>query len=187
MALLSQYLSSSRMGMIVPHIKGDVLDVGCQNGRFRDLARNQIGRYVGVDIDPEQLELARKAHPDCEFHLCDVDAKLPDFDEEFDTVILCAVIEHLFNQKLVMSALAKALRPGGRILITTPTPFGNDIVHRAGSAVGLFSSVARDDHIVIYNRLRFEILAREVSLKLASYKQFQLGCNQRAILEKAAA
>lgn len=185
--MLSRYLMTSRMGLIDAHIKGDVLDVGCQNGRFRELARDRINRYVGIEIDPDQLELARKAHPDCEFFLCNVDEEFPEFDNEFDTIILCAVIEHLFNQKFVMSALAKALRPGGRILITTPTPFGNDVVHRAGSAIGLFSKVARDDHIVIYNRMRFEILAREVSLEMASHKLFQLGCNQMAILQKSAA
>ena len=186
MALLSKYLSAKRMGLIAPNIRGDVLDVGCQSGQFRELARDQIDRYVGIDIDPGQLERAKAAHPECEFHLCNVDDGMPDFQGEFDTVILCAVIEHLFNQKLVAASLAAALKPGGRIVITTPTPFGNDVVHRIGSAVGLFSSVARDDHIVIYNRLRFGILAREVGLELEMHKHFQLACNQFVLLRKPA-
>lgn len=166
MALLSKYLSAARIGQVIPYIRGDVLDIGCQKGQFRELARDQIGRYVGIDIDSDQIERARELHSDCDFILCDVDDSIPEFHEEFDTVVMCAVIEHLFNQKRVMASLARALKPNGRIVITTPTPFGNDIVHRFGSAVGLFSSVARDDHIVIYNRLRFKILAREVGLGL---------------------
>jgi SAM-dependent methyltransferase len=184
MALFSNYLSAARMGRLVPSIRGDVLDIGCQHGKFRELAREQMGRYVGMDIDPDQIERARALHPECQFILCDVDETMPEFDEEFDTIVMCAVIEHLFNQKRVMASLARALRPNGRILITTPTPFGNDIVHRLGSAIGVFSSVARDDHIMIYNRLRFKILAREVGLELESHKLFQLGCNQVAILRK---
>ena len=172
------------MGRLVPCIRGDVLDIGCQYGKFREMARAQIGRYVGIDNDSDQLNRARELHSDCQFILCDVDEALPEFDQEFDTIVMCAVIEHLFNQKRVMQSLAQALRPGGRILITTPTPFGNDIVHRLGSAIGVFSSVAQDDHIVIYNRRRFEILAREVGLELERHKLFQLGCNQLAILRK---
>jgi 2-polyprenyl-3-methyl-5-hydroxy-6-metoxy-1,4-benzoquinol methylase len=184
MALLSKYLSAARIGQVIPYIRGDVLDIGCQKGQFRELAREQIGRYVGIDIDSNQIERARELHSDCDFILCDVDDSIPEFHEEFDTVVMCAVIEHLFNQKRVMASPARALKPNGRIVITTPTPFGNDIVHRFGSAVGLFSSVARDDHIVIYNRLRFKILAREVGLGLERHKLFQLGCNQLAILRK---
>ncbi len=69
-----------------------------------------------------------------------------------------------------------------RLLVTTPTPFGNDIVHRLGAAIGLFAKAAADDHIVIYNRQRFEILAKEFDLKLERYESFGFGCNQLAIL-----
>lgn len=83
-----------------------------------------------------------------------------------------------------MDRIAQMLKPGGIIVITTPTPFGNDVVHFLGSALGLFYKSADDDHIVIYNRHRFKILANEIGLKLKHHEYFQVYCNQVAILEK---
>ena len=76
------------------------------------------------------------------------------------------------------------MKPGGRLVITTPTNFGNDVVHRAGSLIGLFSKVARDDHISIFNRKRFEVFANECGLEVELYRFFQFGCNQLVILQK---
>jgi 2-polyprenyl-3-methyl-5-hydroxy-6-metoxy-1,4-benzoquinol methylase len=95
---------------------------------------------------------------------------------------MIALIEHLFNQQHVMSEVANVLKPDGVVVVTTPTPFGNDIVHRLGAKAGLFAKSAVDDHIVIYNHHRFCIMAREVGLKLKYYRTFQLFCNQLAVL-----
>lgn len=97
---------------------------------------------------------------------------------------MVALIEHLFNQQHVMSEVANALKPGGIIVMTTPTPFGNDVVHRLGASIGLFAKAAVDDHIVIYNHHRFRLMAKEVDLQLKSYRKFQFFCNQIAVLAR---
>ncbi len=50
-----------------------ILDVGCAAGGFRPIVRtfNPTVRYVGVDIVPEFIELARRRFPDGEFHVAD--------------------------------------------------------------------------------------------------------------------
>ena len=184
MPLLSAYLSRARYARILPHVRGDVLDIGCQQGQLRDHAAGRINRYVGIDLSESDIEQARRAHPDCEFKALNLDDEPLGYDAAFDTIVMCAVIEHIFNLKHLGQGLARALRPGGRVVLTTPTPFGNDIVHRLGAKLGLFSQVAADDHIAIFNGKRFEIFAGEVGLRLASHRRFQLGCNQLAILEK---
>lgn len=186
MALLSSYLSSRRNAVIAPHVRGDVLDVGCQRGQLRDRLAGRIGRYVGIDLSEANLEEARRRHPDCEFRLLDLDDEPLGYEAEFDTIVLVAVIEHVFNLKHLGRNLARALRPGGRVVMTTPTPFGNDVVHRLGAALGLFARTAANDHIVIFNRKRFEIFAGEVGLVLTEHRRFQLGCNQMAILQRPA-
>jgi len=97
---------------------------------------------------------------------------------------MIALIEHLFNQKFVMDEIAKSLKIGGKVIVTTPTPFGNDVVHRIGAPLGLCSKNAANGHIVIYNKLRFTTLANEVGLVVKSHKFFQLYCNQVVVLEK---
>lgn len=183
-SLLSSWLAASRYARVLPHLAGDLLDVGCQEGQLRDEAAGRIASYAGLDISEERLERARARHPDCDFFWCDLDAGLPELDRRFDTIVMCAVIEHLFNQKIVFDGLARLLKPGGRIVLTTPTPFGNDVVHALGAKIGLFHPAAQDDHIVIYNRKRFAVLAGETGLALERHELFQLGCNQLAILRK---
>jgi SAM-dependent methyltransferase len=184
MALLSAYLSKTRYARIVPHVRGDVLDIGCQHGQLRAHAAERINRYAGIDLSEEDIRQARRAHPDCEFKALNIDDEPLGYEAAFDTIVLCAVIEHIFNLKHLGQGLALALRPGGRVILTTPTPFGNDVVHNLGAKLGLFSQVAVDDHIVIFNRKRLQIFAGEAGLVLAAHKLFQLGCNQFAILEK---
>ncbi len=58
---------------------------------------------------------------------------------------MIAVIEHLFNQKFVMDEVSNVLKPGGKVVVTTPTPFGNDVVHRVGATLGLFAKTAMND------------------------------------------
>lgn len=172
--------------MVFPHVKGDVLDIGCQRGELREQLGDRIGRYVGIDLSPLHIAEARKCHPDCEFHLLNIDDEPLDYESEFDTVVMSAVIEHIFNLKHVGRNLARALRPGGQVVLTTPTPLGNDVVHRLGAALGLFARSAADDHIAIFNKKRLEIFAKECGLVLVGHRRFQMGCNQLALLRRPA-
>ena len=186
MTLLSGYLSKTRNERITSHVRGDVLDIGCGPGSLKNRMAGQIANYTGIDYDPEVIEQARQAHPDARFEVVNIDREPLPFENEFDTIVMVAVIEHIFNLGILGESLARALKPGGRVVFTTPTPFGNDVVHRFGAAIGLFSKVAADDHIVIFNRKRFEIFAHECGLRVAEHRLFQLGCNQLAVLEKPA-
>lgn len=184
MAFLSAFLSRERLNRILPYIHGDVLDIGCQQGQLRYKLGGQISSYTGIDVESEQISKAKQAHPDCEFKLMNLDDDQTGFENQFDIIVMSAVIEHIFNLKQVGLGLVKALRPGGKIIMTTPTNFGNDIVHRLGCTFGLFSKVAKDDHIVIFNRKRFEIFAQKIGLVLVKHSYFQFGCNQLVILRK---
>ncbi|WP_411817544.1 class I SAM-dependent methyltransferase [Hyphococcus sp. DH-69] len=184
MGILSKHLSDARLAKIKPYIQGDLLDIGCQRGQLGQLVDDQITSYTGVDISADAISAARNENPHAQFVALNIDQDPLPFREEFDTIVMSALIEHIFNLRLLGEGLSQALKPGGRIVLTTPTPFGNDVVHRIGAMLGLFSKEAADDHIVIFNRKRCEIFAQEFGLKLADYKLFQMGCNQLAVLEK---
>lgn len=186
MALLSKYLSDARFARLAPHISGDVLDIGCQEGQLKARLGGAIASYTGVDMSETAVAAARLAHPGAAFHVLDIDKDPLPFEDAFDTIVMSAVIEHIFNLGLLGAGLSRALRPGGSIVLTTPTPLGNDVVHRLGAAIGLFSPAAANDHIVIFNKKRCEIFAEEFGLRLASHRLFQFGCNQLAILQKSA-
>lgn len=185
MALLTNYLINARMSRIAPHIRGDVLDLGCGRAEILEKYADRINSYWGVEYSEESVQALRKAHPEASFVPRNLDRDRLGLDKQFDCILMVALIEHLFNQKHVMDEVANALKPGGTIVLTTPTPFGNDVVHRLGAVVGLFSKAAVDDHIVIYNRHRLKLLAKETGLRLTRYYTFQLHCNQFATFTKA--
>jgi len=181
---LSKFLKKSRTGAVADFISGDVLEVGCGYSITYEQYGNQVDSYWGIEMTESRVDLLKEKFPKAHFFKRDLDNDKLALQKKFDTILSIAVIEHIFNQKFAFNEMVKHLKPGCRIVITTPTPFGNDIVHRFGSKLNLFCTTAHDDHIVIYNKRRFQILANEFDMKIVKYKRFQLGCNQLVVLEK---
>jgi len=183
-SLLGPFIRRQRTAMVAPYVRGDVLDIGCHDAATLGWPNLAIGRYVGTDIDEQALARARAKYPDREFICNDIDREPLGFDREFDCVVLVALIEHILNQRHLLEQCRTALRPGGFLVLTTPTPFGNDIVHRVGGRLGLFSRSVEDHHVVIYDRRRLQAAAEMVGFSLHRHRYFQLGCNQLAILRR---
>jgi methionine biosynthesis protein MetW len=96
-----------------------VLDVGCSTGY---LARPLVARactVVGIEVDEETAEAARDV---CEDVLVgDVEAlELPFPERSFDVVLCGDVIEHLRDPRRFLDRVRPLLRPGGRLVLSTP-------------------------------------------------------------------
>jgi SAM-dependent methyltransferase len=94
---------------------GTLLDVGCGSGRLWPFVRGRFDRYVGVDAVrydgfPEEGE----------FHAADLDAQALPFEGAAEVVAAVETIEHLENPRAFVRALARAARPGGWVIVTTP-------------------------------------------------------------------
>jgi SAM-dependent methyltransferase len=75
-------------------------------------------RVIGVDIDIDELKAAPSGAYD-EIVCCDV-ATLCLLDVA-DLVICQAVLEHVRNTQGAIASMARALRPGGRLVLFTPS------------------------------------------------------------------
>jgi SAM-dependent methyltransferase len=181
MARLSRYLCQARLKQVIPYVQGDVLDLGCGPATILELLPSLPSVYVGVENCADYLTVLSQKYPQYTFLCKDLDTDTLDLNRRFDTILMTAVIEHIFNQKHFFMQALRHLAPGGKVLITTPTPFG-DWIHRMGSRCGLFAAAAEDQHIVLYTRPRFEVLCRALGLRIETYRRFELGCNQRVIL-----
>lgn len=184
MGLLSNVIKRQRMRMVAPYVHGDVLDVGCGPALVLEACRDRVASYTGIEHTDARVAALRRRFPDHTFLRSDLDADTLAPGRQFDVILLVAVIEHVYNQKHLLQQLVPLLTPEGRLVITTPTPFGNDVVHRIGAALGLFSKDAAHDHVVIYNKRRLVLLAREFGLVVEHYRRFQCGCNQLAVLRR---
>lgn len=183
--IFTKLIRDIRTDLVAPYVEGDVLDLGCGQASYLEICGNKINRYYGIEMNKDRVKILKDKYPDQKFFYKNLDEDKLDFDVNFDTIILVAVIEHLFNQKHVMQEIIKNMKKDSKLIITTPTPFGNDIVHVLGGMIGLFSKEAVADHIVIYNKLRFKMLAKEFNLKIEKYKKFEFGCNQLVIMSKS--
>ncbi len=100
---------------------GDLLDVGCAYGYLLERFQGSA-RLYGYDISAHAVEVARQRLPDIAFETGSAADGLPFADESFDGVMMTDVIEHLTrpDQEKAVRDMARVLRPGGTLYLTTP-------------------------------------------------------------------
>ncbi|WP_293673207.1 class I SAM-dependent methyltransferase [uncultured Parolsenella sp.] len=96
-----------------------VLDVGCGTGAVLALLHEKYpdGRYVGLDLTPEMIEVARtKVAPGMEFVVGDAE-NLPFDEASFDAVLCSNSFHHYPNPAAFLAGALRVLRPGGRLIL----------------------------------------------------------------------
>lgn len=111
----------------------DLLDLACGTGAHIAYLREHY-QVVGIDLDPQMVEIARRKFPDVTFHVADmVDFSL---EERFDAVVcLFSSIGYLKEAERLDAAvqtMANHLKPGGVLAIEpwfSPDAFKPGSVH----------------------------------------------------------
>src|SRR5262245_18946764 len=108
----------------LPTAPAHVLEIGTTPDQFTAILCHAGYEVAGVDLFPEQrAELWRALGVEVRF--CNLDEQpLPYEAGLFDAVVFSEVIEHLAGSPLpAVREMARVLRPGGRLVITTPNQF----------------------------------------------------------------
>ena len=111
--LLSAYYQAK------PFIKGDLLELGCGEGRGVELLAPLADSYKGIDKIESVIERLEEKYPDYEF-MSGVFPPFPFEDNSFDSIVTFQVIEHVKDDNGFVKEIHRVLKPGGKALITTP-------------------------------------------------------------------
>jgi ubiquinone/menaquinone biosynthesis C-methylase UbiE len=96
--------------------KQNFLEVGCGNGAVsKHIARKYLLKVTGVDIDPEQIQLAQENIDDIpDIHFLAADAtNLPFPDNDFDVVLSFGVTHHISNWLGALKEIRRVLKSKG--------------------------------------------------------------------------
>lgn len=182
MNVLDRYLRDWRIRKAVACVPSDVrvLDIGSHDGALFRALGPKLREGVGLDPDlpadvvEPTFRLHRAMFPD-------------DYDADpgsFDAVTALAVVEHIppDGQAGFASAIGAALRDGGLVVITVPSPKVDTILDVAmklrllhGMEVGQHYGFDVDDLAPVFLAAGFELVRHE---------KFQLGLNNLFVFRK---
>jgi SAM-dependent methyltransferase len=99
--------------------KGRILEVGCGTGFVLRALENEFRsiQVTGMDLFLEGLRFARRR---VQSGLVQGDLAAPPFEGGFDLVGMFDVLEHIQEDREVLSHLFKLVKPGGSLLLTVP-------------------------------------------------------------------
>lgn len=181
MTYLDRYLQIARINHARPFInKGDrILDIGSMDDTlFRSLA-GYIGYSVGIDplipfvIKTPNYELIPGSFPD----VCPL-------GNTYDTITLLAVLEHIpiDAQVTFAAACATFLRPGGRLIITVPSPRVDKILNIL-MKLKLVEGMSTEQHYG-YDTSSTPSIFTPHGFKLIQHTNFQLGLNNLFVFKR---
>lgn len=104
---------------------------------------------------------------------------------KFDVIVMLAVLEHLPQhvQALMADSFSSYLNPGGRLIITVPSPRVDDILHVL-IRLRLIAGIAVHEHHGFQPTDTLGLLP-EPRFRLLRHSRFQLGLNNLFVFERA--
>ena len=150
---LGKYLQNVRINVVLPHIQGRLLDIGCGY----NLLVKTYGDGVGVDVYPwEGADL-----------VVDNTAHLPYPERSFDTITILAALNHIPNREEVLAECRRLLKQDGRLIVTMippglsrvwhflRSPWDND-QHERGMKSGEVFGFTRKEMLGLFERAGFK-------------------------------
>jgi len=102
------------------YIRGDVLEVGCGEGRGIDWIIDFAKSFTAIDKIGPVIEELKEKYPKGKFLSGNIPPLTVFQDGAFDRVISFQVIEHIQEDRLFLNEIFRVLKPGGLALLTTP-------------------------------------------------------------------
>lgn len=181
MKQFDRWLQEWRAAKARPWIRpGDrVLDIGCFQGEFLHSLGDRIGPSIGLDPLAQPITTDRYRLLAESFR-----SPLPSPDASFDAIVMLATLEHIRDQESLARECSRLLAPGGRVIVTVPSPHVDHIIHTL-VWLRLADGMSLDEHHGFDPASTADLFTRQ-QLSLVRRCRFQFGLNNLFVFEKPA-
>lgn len=167
--------------LIRPHLKAGsrLLEVGCGAGNLLLRATVRGSYPVALDLAMQSLTFVRsrlqetRSGPEAPSGFVCTQAigeLLPLADKSFDCVLLSEVIEHLEAPPVSIREAARVLRPGGRLLVTTPNYRSFwPLMERMVDLLNMAPKMAGEQHITHFDPASLRQLLVDSGLRIEHF------------------
>lgn len=151
-----------------------VLDAGCGTGYGTYELSKFAKKVTGIDISEQAIDFCKNnyAQPNIEF--LTMDFRTMDFKtSSFDCVVSFEILEHIVEQEKFLEEVKRVLKPGGKLIISTPDKEN----YRKGFAKGDYNRFHKRE----LSRHEFEHLLRSYFSIERLYGQVEVGKSKKNI------
>lgn len=159
-----------------------IADLGAGNGAFLKSISDQISQGFAMD-----RYAAEKNEGNIRFIPFDLDEKNSALIQQFhdlDLVTAQAVIEHIRSPFNLMRLSFDMLRPGGRMIVTTPTPRSRTILELLAFKLHITNSESLLEHRQYLWGYELYHLAKDAGFSSVSWHEFEMGMNTFLVATK---
>jgi SAM-dependent methyltransferase len=178
-------------------MEGDLLEIGCYPYCMSAFLQRAGYRLTGLDKKPDRGSRVLAAEK-LDIRSCDVETeRFPFADASFDIILLNEVFEHLrIDPLFTLSEIKRCLRPGGRLMLTTPNLYGIMMVLRFLSGKGIedpveafqmLKTTGHIGHLRTYSSANMRKFLEEAGFKInaLSMRPLLTGSKRKRTMKKA--
>ena len=145
---------------------GELIGVGSPEW-VHDSIRSRFPSAWGLDASREAVDALRAEGRE---NLVVGDAQDFSLDQSFDTILAGELIEHLGNPAGMLSSARRHLKPGGRLVVTTPYAFG--LHHWLYAQYKFPKTCANEGHVQWFCPATLTALAQQNGYRVVHWELF---------------
>jgi len=142
-----------------------ILEIGCGSGEFLKYVKSKKIKHKGIELDPQQLEIAKKNRLNVTNDSLEIEA-----NNEYNLILMFDVLEHLINPVKYIKLISKKLKKNGLLICYIPNinSIGFELMKEKQNLIYPF------EHINFFNKKSLSFLSKKGNLKIKKIETYGL-------------